>query len=186
MMTLRQFEPNEEKLKQLILYVSQKCADQSEFGSTKLNKILYFADFIVYVKTGEPLTGVAYQRLQWGPAPRRMRPVLDELVESDELAMQQTLIAAGVKRKKPVNLVAPDLSLFSAAEIAVVDEVIAKLEELTASETSRKSHNWGGWRYARTGQTIPYESAFIDNRPLTAAEHERGLEIARQRGILDG
>lgn len=185
MRSLRQFDPDEEKLKQLILYVSQKCADQPEFGSIKLNKILYFADFLVYANTGNPLTGVEYQRLKWGPAPRRMKPVLDELVESDKLAMQQTLIVAGIKRKKPVNLVAPDLSLFSAAEIAVVDEVIEKLEELTAKATSRFSHDWGGWKYAEDGGSIPYESVFISNSPISPSDQESGLKIADRYDLSD-
>ena len=184
MRKIREFQNDEEKLKQLILYVSRKCANQLGFGSTKLNKILYFSDFLVYANTGEPLTGVDYQRLQYGPAPRRMKPVLDELQESSQMAMQETLIAGRYTRKKPVNLVAPDLSLFSAEEIAVVDEVIENLEELTASDTSQVSHDWGGWQYARDGDIIPYESVFISNRPINQSDRESGLKIAKQHGLM--
>jgi len=180
------YDQDEEKLKQLILYVSQKCADQKGFGATKLNKILYFSDFLVYANTGKPITGVAYQRLEWGPAPRRMKPLLSQLEESGELAMQEVLIPGGYRSKKPVNLVAPNLSLFSAEEIATVDEVIDNLEEFTASDTSRFSHDWGGWKYADDRDLIPYESVFISNKPITRRDRARGREVARQHGLLDG
>ncbi len=183
--TPRSFTGNEEKLRQLILYVSQKCADHPEFGSTKLNKIVYFADFITYANTGKPLTGVEYQRLKHGPAPRRMKPVLDSMRRNWQLVMQEVQDAGNYIAKRPVNLVSPDLDSFTAKEIATVDHVIEHLEELTASAASRVSHDWGGWKYAHDGETIPYESVFIDNKPLTQEEQVRGLEVAREHGLLD-
>ena len=87
--TRLRFQENEDKLKQLILYVSQKYAGDSEFGSTKLNKILYFSDFLFYANTGKPITGVTYQRLPYGPAPRRMKPVSMEMINNSQLAMQE-------------------------------------------------------------------------------------------------
>jgi uncharacterized phage-associated protein len=181
------FAGNEEKLRQLILYVSQKCADHPGFGSTKLNKIIYFADFLTYANTGKPLTGFEYQRLKHGPAPRKMKLVMDAMIASGQLAIQQVDAAGGYTTKKPVNLVSPDLDThFSANEIATVDYVIDRFEELTATDTSKYSHSWGGWKYAHDGETIPYESVFIDNRSLTQEEQARGLEVAREYGKLDG
>ena len=139
MRSLRQFDQDEEKLKQLILYISQKCADHKGFGSTKLNKILYFADFIHYANTGTPVTGVEYQRLPWGPAPRRMKPVLDGMQESGELAMQHGRVLAGYISKKPVNLADPQLELFSADEISIVDYVIERFEEFTCRDEPQES-----------------------------------------------
>lgn len=183
--TAREFQDDESKLKQLILYVSQKCADQLGFGSTKLNKILYFADFLAYANTGTPITGVPYQRLQWGAAPRRMKPILEQLIEDDELAMQKVLVPGGYPQKKPVNRLMPNLESFTAQEIALVDEVIDRLEALSASQTSRFSHDWGGWKYASDGETIPYESVFISNTPISPGDRERGLGIAQAHGLLD-
>ena len=166
--------------------MSQKCADHPGFGSTKLNKIIYFADFIVYANTGEPLTGVAYQRLKYGPAPRRRKPVRDAMIAGGQLAMQEVRGSGGYITKKPVNLVSPDIDkYFSAAEIAAVDHVIDSFEELTAADASRVSHGWGGWEYARDREDIPYESVFIDNGPLTREEQARGLEVAREYGFFE-
>ena len=181
----RKFKENEEKLKQLILYVSQKYAGDSEFWSTKLNKILYFSDFSFYAHTGKPITGVSYQRLPYGPAPRRMKPVSREMIRNAQLAMQEVHDGLHYLTKKPVNLVSPELDHFSAEEIATVDDVIDRFRKSTAGAISQISHDWGGWKYAHDGQTIPYESVFIDNSPLTQEEHDRGLEIAKEHELMD-
>ena len=54
---------DEEKLSELILYISQKCATDPKFGAVKLNKILYLSDFLAFGNWGEPITGVEYQHL---------------------------------------------------------------------------------------------------------------------------
>ena len=64
--------------------------------------------------------------------------------------------------------------------------MIDRFRKSTASEISQISHDWGGWKYAHDGDTIPYESVFIDNSPLTQEERARGLEIANNHELLDG
>jgi len=52
-------EVNQDKFRELVLYLSEKSQDDKKFGATKLNKILYFCDFGSYVKLGQPVTGRA-------------------------------------------------------------------------------------------------------------------------------
>ena len=40
------------KLKELILHIAKECCDDPTFGATKLNKILWWADFLFYRATG--------------------------------------------------------------------------------------------------------------------------------------
>ena len=63
---------NDTKMRELILYVASKSQHDPKFGSTKLNKILFFADFAFYFKHGRSVTGQEYMRLKHGPAPRRL------------------------------------------------------------------------------------------------------------------
>ena len=182
---IQAFDFDTEKLNQLILYVSQKCADHRRFGVVKLNKILYFSDFLTYARTGKPLTGAEYQRLQRGPSPRKMVSIMEGLKETNKLAIQPIPVI-GYIEQRPVNLVEPNLELFSAAEIAIVDEIINKLQEMTGNEVSDLSHDWGGWKYAGEKETIPYESVFVSNEPLTSSEQKRGMEIAKQYTLHKG
>jgi len=55
------------KMAELILYVSDRCQLDPAYGSTKLNKILFYADFLYYAKHGTSITGQEYMRLDKGP-----------------------------------------------------------------------------------------------------------------------
>lgn len=68
---------SDRKLGELLLYVSQQLADEPSAGSIKINKLLYFAEQTHMRTTGRPITGADYQRLEHGPAPRRLVPVRD-------------------------------------------------------------------------------------------------------------
>ena len=65
----------DQKFKELILYLAKRSMDDAYFGATKLNKLLFFSDFLAYGQLGSPITGASYQRLKCGPAPREMLPM---------------------------------------------------------------------------------------------------------------
>jgi len=75
---------NEDKLAELLLYVADRVRDDPTGGSTKVNKILFFAEFAHYRSHLTPITGAPYQKLPRGPAPRRLVPIRDHLVETGQ------------------------------------------------------------------------------------------------------
>src|SRR5437660_10500981 len=77
-----------QRLRELILYIADRSKDDPKFGATKLNKILYFSDFVSFREYGEPITGAMYMRLENGPAPMHLVPVRNEMLESGEIAME--------------------------------------------------------------------------------------------------
>jgi hypothetical protein len=180
--TMQKFKQDTRKFKELILYISEKCATDSTFGATKLNKILFLADFWSYARLKKPITGVEYMRLPKGPAPRPLVPIRNEMVASGELAIQETAITEEISRKRPINLRSADLSVFDAKEIALVDQILAICTGITAVGMSNYTHSWHGWIAARNQETIPYETVFISDDPITPFEMERGRELAKQYG----
>lgn len=181
--------PDEGKLAELILYISQKCANDPTFGAVKLNKILCYADFWFYAYNDRGITNVEYQKLPNGPAPRRLIPVRDSLVENGDLAMQEVALKSGQTQKRTVNLRRPNLDLFTGAEIAMVDRVIEFMRDATAETASDISHNLVGWLVVDEGETIPYNTIYFANPPLSDAEISRARELAgaksRPKGIKD-
>jgi hypothetical protein len=173
-------EPDDTKLAELMLYVARRSEADLAFGATKLNKILFFADFLAYVRTGHPITGQVYQKLEHGPAPRRLLPVRNQLLTTAAAALASR-DRFGRKQECLVALREPDLARFSGVEIAIVDEVIALLADHDARAASELSHRFLGWQLAALGEDIPYESALIERRPLTEAEeaHARTVTITR-------
>jgi Protein of unknown function (DUF4065) len=176
------FKQNTEKFKELILYVCEKSAADPRFGATKLNKILFLSDFWAYANLREPITGVEYMKLPYGPAPRPLLPIRQEMEKNGELAIQETTLDPEMARKRPINLRAAKLSVFSAEEIALVDKVIDFCKRATGSGVSRYTHSWHGWIAAEEGETIPYETVFISDEPITPFEIARGKELAAKYG----
>jgi hypothetical protein len=178
-MPIKKWPENEARYRELVLYVCQKCATDPKFGATKLNKILYFSDFLAYATLGEPITGFEYQRLVNGPAPRRMLPMREEMEKRRDLGFQIVPLRGGRTQHRAINLRAPDLGVFTAAQIALVDRVIEELWDLDAEAVSELSHRMMGWKLADLGETIPYETVFISSEPLTEADVQRARELRR-------
>src|SRR5246127_1050869 len=158
---------DERKLAELILYISQKCANDPTFGAVKLNKILCYSDFLFYAYNDRGITNVEYQKLPNGPAPRRLIPVRERLIQNGDLAVQEVALKSGQTQKLTVNLRKPNLDIFSGTEIATVDRVIESMENVTAENVSEMSHTLVGWLVVDEGETIPYNTIYFANPPLT-------------------
>ncbi len=165
------------KMKELILYVAKKSEDDATFGATKLNKILWAADFITYARTGKAITGLEYFRLPKGPALKQFLPIRNEMIGAGDCA-EQIRDHFGHKQKRLIALREPDLGGFSGPEIAQVDEVLTRLKNRTAAEVSNWSHRFRGWEAADLEEVIPYETIFVSRRPLTETEKEFGATIS--------
>ncbi len=173
-----------EKFRELMLYIADKSVDDPGFGATKLNKLLFFADFLAYSDLGRPITGAEYQKLEHGPAPRHLLGVQREL-EAEGAATVTPQQRYRFTQHRLTALRKPDLSVFSAAEIALVDEVLQLLRGATAVEVSRISHNWSvGWDVAEAGETIPYETAFWTMVPPGESDIEAAQRYASEHGLL--
>jgi len=172
-----------QEFKELVLYICQKCASDPKFDTLKLNKLLFLADFWAYGVHGQPITGWTYQKLEKGPAPSRMAQIRKEMVASHELGLQEL----SLKRwQKPVNLRSPDLSKLKSYEVALVDALIDKLREADGGDLSDYTHSTPCWLLPNLHATIPYETVFLANEPLTAIDVERGLKVAQEFNLLAG
>lgn len=174
-------QPDDKKLKELILYIAQRCESDPAFGATKLNKVLFFSDFIAFRRFGKPITGHPYFKLPQGPAPRRMLPILKQLEKDGSFKNVERWVGA-YQVKKPTSLREPNLAGFSAEEIAIVDEMIAQCAAMTAKQVSDFSHQFIGWQVANAEEDIPYGTAWVRPRPLEQNEIEMGRTIATKVG----
>lgn len=174
-------EYDERKLAELMLYVADKLRDDRAGGATKLNKVMFFAEFAHMRRYGQPISGAEYQKLEWGPAPRRLVPVRDRLVESGEALIEERFYLGYLQhRLVPKEQVRPQL--LSPEEIETVDDVIEDLRGLTARQVSDLSHDEEGWRMVSDGETIPYEAAVLRRPVVTERVRKRGAELAAQHG----
>src|SRR5690348_3295402 len=68
------------KFKELILHVTSQCVKDRYWNATKLNKVLFYADFLAFRDHGEPITGAEYFALENGPAPKALLPIREEMI----------------------------------------------------------------------------------------------------------
>ena len=175
---MKTFKRDAKKLRELVVYIAQQSDLDEYFGATKLNKVLFAADFLAYRDLGRPITGERYQALAWGPAPRGLLPALQELKEQNAIVEYERRLSLGAKQRRFVALRDPDLSLFSAEEIALVDGVLKFFEKVGAKAASEWSHEFIGYKATPLTEDIPYETIFVEDPSLPFSPHE--LVYARQ------
>lgn len=171
---------DEGRFAELMLYIGSKCADDPKFGATKLNKILFYSDFLAYANLGDSITGAEYQKLPFGPAPRRIKVVRRNLEQQGALVVNSIPLRDGRAQERIVPKRKPKMDLFTPEEIAVVDEVLKQLRGHDAESISKLSHLEIGWQVAKLNETIPYGTIFLSDKAL---EHEdiRRIQLFAER-----
>jgi len=154
-------EFKDDKFRELMLYVASQMEDDPAFGATVLNKVLFFSDFLAYRFWGQPITGAVYQKLEYGPAPRRLLPEQEHLI-AEQRAVMQVKDRGGYTQRRLVVLDKPNLDIFTAEEISLVDRVIAMLRGRGAWQASEISHGVSvGWHAAELREEIRYGTVFL-------------------------
>ncbi|GMV88599.1 MAG: hypothetical protein AMXMBFR81_15300 [Chthonomonas sp.] len=170
------------KLDELILYISERCAGDPLFGKTKLNKLLFYADFLAYLRLGRTITGEEYVKQPFGPVPCHLDKRLKRMAGKDLEVVERTF--HGRKQHRVVPKREAQLELFSAPEISVVAEVLAQFDGFSGSDVSDLSHRFLGWRVAAIGEPIPLEVALCSPGAVTQEKVEVAEELLGLAGTV--
>lgn len=142
------------RLKNLLLYVIGQMGDVFQ---TKMNKVLFYIDFLSYRERGMAISGLAYNAIDFGPVPQRWDRVysaFDEVVPESILIRDQESVAL-------TSECDADMEFFSETEMNVIDTVCSKLKDVSAHDISELSHKEPAWqKYLHKKETIPYVEAF--------------------------
>lgn len=150
------------KLEELILFVIAAAGPQERCCATKLDKILFSADFRAYDLLGQSITGQRYLKREGGPVPEGIASVVETMGSRGWCAWRDQGLTA---------LREPDAALFAPEELEITRAVVRDLMPLSAAEVSERSHRFPGWQAAEIGEEISYDTVFVDEpRPLTPEE----------------
>jgi hypothetical protein len=174
----------QDRLRQLILYVSLRCEKAPRFGKIKLNKIIWKADFNSFAKRKMPVTGRAYQKIELGPAPKEMKPLLDEMEHIGLIDYQNTDFGDDIVEMRPIAKVPPNLAYFSKDDLSFVEEAIFYYWEKTGMETSDGSHGIA-WKSRRLNETMHYELSYLSDERISQQERTSILAKLQTRSIID-
>ncbi len=178
-----QIEFNAKKFQELALHVAKLSEDDPRFGSTKLNKLLFYIDFGGYKLLGAPVTGATYQHLPAGPAPREWLPAKNTLEDSGRATVEERPYFFGVQ-KRLVAREDADLSVFSENELQIVRDVVDEFWHFNARQISEFSHKEWAWSVTDNYDDMDYQLAWISADPLTPEQVEAGYRIAEESGLL--
>lgn len=168
--------PDDAKFRELILLIAEQSERDHSFGATKLNKLLFYADFVAFLTLGQAITWHRYQKLNNGPAPRVLIPITERMKAEGEIAVSERTYY-GMKQKRTIALREPNLNVFSGPEVALVMKIIEDSWGKSAREMTQLSHAFIGWQLAGEGEDIPYEVALIDTEEPSPEETARGIAL---------
>lgn len=136
-------------------------ADPNKLGAVKLNKVMWFADLEAYRRLGHTITGqTSYEKRQYGPVPNNIVRSIRRLEQADKIATREVPTFGGTRREH-VWLKKPDVKMFSADEVDILNAAIDWVcEEHTAKSISALSHD-RLWEQAELGEQIPVGAAAV-------------------------
>jgi hypothetical protein len=170
-----------QRMWELILHIAKASIYDGKYGKTKLYKILYKSDFTAFRLLGRPITGAKYVRLLNGPIPDNIDELLSDMVASGDAKWEARPIP---DRKPQMRVVAqrePDYTLFSARDIAFVDEVIRDLWNSSGTDAADETHGIV-FQVLQLKEAIPYEASIISDDPITEEDIVAARELANKHG----
>lgn len=168
---------DDKKLTELVVLVSRFSETDPLFGSIKLNKILYFVDFLAYQMMGKPVTGQDYFALENGPALRHKARLWHSMQKRGDIAVRKEPTLLGNDRERTLALREPDVDKFTPSELGLIFKVIEIFRGKSGTDLSEVSHNLFGWQLSKEKETIPYSMALVGQRKPSRNEIEYGLQL---------
>lgn len=164
-----------DKFKALVHYVCNKAEDPSVLGSIKLNKVVWYSDSIYYKINGDSITGETYIKRQFGPVPRHIVQVIDELGKEGKVRRGK-VDHFGHMKHEFISIEEPKTELFSSSEISIIDRAYEHVcLNHTAMSISEETHGII-WQLANIGEEIPLYTSFASE---TGEIDENDVEWAK-------
>lgn len=128
---------------------------------TKMNKILFYIDFLCYKRHGYGMTGLSYRALQFGPVPKQWPHIYSSLTDVE---MEEYIYPSGQSGIKLKSNCRGNDDLLNEKERAVIQYVCILFKDMNAAEVSEISHKEIGWLVnQKTHSEISYQEAFSLN-----------------------
>ena len=151
--------PNFEKFTEMIVFFSEKI----EPFKTKMNKLLFYADFLMFKQSCFSISGVRYRAIEMGPVPNNFQSIFEYLENNNFIDIQYTQFPQGytgeqfkARKEKPFNQ-----AVFSETEIAVLNKVAEVFKESSTNNIIETSHLEDAWKMnVKEKNVISYKYAF--------------------------
>jgi putative zinc finger/helix-turn-helix YgiT family protein len=154
--------PNFEKFTEMVVFFSDKL---SPF-KTKMNKLLFYADFLMFKETCYSISGVRYKAIDMGPVPKNFQSIFEYLANNNEIYIYSTEFPDGytgeqfkAREDRKFNA-----TLFTEYELNTLEKVASVFKETSTTAIIELSHLEKAWKNNEKNKSeISYEYAFDIN-----------------------
>lgn len=131
------------RIVQLIAYLDQHIGN---LYKTKLNKLLFYIDFLAYQQQGHSVTGLQYRAIPYGPVPSEYERLFLRLQDEQQITVeeQEGRDDQYLEVYHPVS--GFDANGFSAGELQALETVVRLFRGKRTSELVRISHEEQAWK----------------------------------------
>jgi putative zinc finger/helix-turn-helix YgiT family protein len=143
-----------EKIKNMILYI---LCFQETFR-TKINKLLWYMDFLCFRVYSVSISGNSYTHSEYGPIADDYELIISVMLK-DMLIGKTEVVKYDSVREQLKPLISCDKTMFSKDELVIMDFVLDKFKDFTCAKISDYSHQEAPYKNTVEGQKIPYTLA---------------------------
>jgi len=126
------------RLKSIMLYILEKCND---VWYTKMNKLLFYSDFLSYRENGYSLSGLSYYALPYGPVPENWDKIYSTFPEISK-EIRQTGDIEGIVLHSSMHCLQ---NILSQKDLAIIEKVCKVFGNKSSRELSEISHKEEAW-----------------------------------------
>lgn len=136
--------PNLEKFTEMVVFFTERMQP----WKTKLNKLLFYADFVMHKQTGYSISGVQYRAIPMGPVPNNFNSIFEYLANNNHVDVNYTPFPDGGigEQFKPNSKRAFHAELFSKSELQIVENIAERFKNTSTSEIIELSHKEKAWK----------------------------------------
>lgn len=150
---------SKEKYRNAVLYFVKNC-NNKYLGATKMNKLVYYLDFLNYRDRDASVTGEVYYNRQYGPVPSKIDEVVDELRQEGLLEIKEDPYKKDRMRKSYEAKQSPDMSVFSEEEKSLLGVICREFKDYSTPKIVAQTHLEAPWFYSKPQQKIDYDRAY--------------------------
>ncbi len=126
---------------------------------SKLNKLLFYADFKHFKEYTLSITGLRYAHLPYGPVPDNYEMYYATLFSKGLVEFIEEPYPNGYVGEKIRAAKDPDLNVFTPSELRVMASVMEDFKEYNATQIRDFSHGEKGYQQTNNGEIISYSYA---------------------------
>jgi len=145
---------NKIKYKNSILYFIKYC-NNKYLGATKLNKLLYYLDFVNYRDRKSSVTGDFYIHNHYGPTPSEVNSIVSEMVEKKEVEIKKDPFedshTTSFKALKDVNE-----KVFNKGEKELLKDICKEFSDWSTDKIVEQTHLESPWFYSKPFEKVDY------------------------------